>query len=147
MANTTHTTGKGGQAAGAQDAAKGMMDKAKDMASGVAEKARDVASDVADKAREYATAAGDRAENATARVGSGMESLGHAVRENLPQGGTMGAVADRAASGLESAGRYLQEEGLSGMADDLTDLIRRNPIPAVLVGIGIGFLIARASRS
>jgi hypothetical protein len=59
----------------------------------------------------------------------------------------MGTVADRTARGLEDAGRYLQEEGLSGMADDFTDLIRRNPIPAVLIGIGLGFMIARACRS
>lgn len=145
MANTTPTTGKGPQAA--HDAGKSMMDKAKDVASNVADKARDVASDVADRARDFASAAGDRAENVTSRIGSGVESLGHAVRDNLPHGGTMGAVADSTASGLESAGRYLQEEGLGGMADDVTDLIRRNPVPAVLVGIGIGYLIARACRS
>lgn len=148
MANTTQP-GKS-----AQDAAKSTMDKAKDAASNVADKARDMAGnvadkarDAADKAREYAQAAGDRAEHLTARAGSGLESLGHAVRDRMPQGGTMGSVADRAASGLENAGRYLQEEGLSGMADDLTDLIRRNPVPSLLVGIGIGFLLARAMRS
>jgi ElaB/YqjD/DUF883 family membrane-anchored ribosome-binding protein len=29
------------------------------------------------------------------------------------------------------------------MADDVTEMIRRNPIPAVLVGIGVGFLLAQ----
>ena len=29
----------------------------------------------------------------------------------------------------------------------MTNMIRRNPIPAVLIGIGIGFLLARATRS
>jgi ElaB/YqjD/DUF883 family membrane-anchored ribosome-binding protein len=29
------------------------------------------------------------------------------------------------------------------MAEDLTDLIKKNPIPAVLVGIGVGFLLAQ----
>jgi len=33
------------------------------------------------------------------------------------------------------------------MGDDITNMIRRNPIPALLVGIGIGFLLARATRS
>jgi len=151
MANTTHTPGKAGQPGqpgqSVHDAGKGMMDKAKDMAGDVADKAKDIAGNVADKARDLASTAGDRAEHAVGRAGSGIESLGHAVRENLPRGGTMGAVADRAAGGLESAGRYLQEEGLSGMADDLTDMIRRNPVPSVLIGIGIGYLIARAVRS
>jgi F0F1-type ATP synthase assembly protein I len=35
---------------------------------------------------------------------------------------------------------------LTGIADDLTGVIKRNPIPAVLVGIGIGYLIAHALR-
>jgi hypothetical protein len=33
------------------------------------------------------------------------------------------------------------------MADDLSGVIRRNPIPALLIGIGIGFLLARSTRS
>jgi len=33
------------------------------------------------------------------------------------------------------------------MADDVTDLIRRNPIPALFVGIGLGFLLARLTTS
>jgi hypothetical protein len=48
---------------------------------------------------------------------------------------------------LETGGRYLQEHGLSGIGDDFSNLIRRNPIPAVLVGIGVGFLLARSLRS
>jgi hypothetical protein len=149
MANTTQPSGKSMQGGmpSTHDAGKGMMDKARDMASDVADKAKDVAGNIGDKARDLADKAGDRAENLTHRAGSGIESLGHAVRDNLPHGGTVGAVADRAAGGLESAGRYIQDEGLSGMADDFTDMIRRNPIPAVLIGVGLGYMIARACRS
>ena len=43
----------------------------------------------------------------------------------------------------ENTGRYLQEEGLKGIAEDVTNLIRRNPIPALLAGVGVGFLIGR----
>jgi hypothetical protein len=48
---------------------------------------------------------------------------------------------------LDSGGRYLKEEGMTGMANDLTDMIKRNPIPALLVGVCLGVLIARATRS
>ena len=30
------------------------------------------------------------------------------------------------------------------IANDVTNLIKRNPIPALFVGIGVGFLLARA---
>jgi hypothetical protein len=51
------------------------------------------------------------------------------------------------AGALESSGRYLEEQGLSGIGEDLTNLIRRNPLPAILLGIGLGFLLARATTS
>jgi hypothetical protein len=56
-------------------------------------------------------------------------------------------TASGVASALDSSGRYLEEQGLSGMADDVTNLIRRNPIPAMLIGVGLGFLLARLTRS
>jgi ElaB/YqjD/DUF883 family membrane-anchored ribosome-binding protein len=33
------------------------------------------------------------------------------------------------------------------MMDDVTNVVRRHPLPAVLVGIGIGFLIGRTLGS
>jgi uncharacterized protein YjbJ (UPF0337 family) len=49
------------------------------------------------------------------------------------------AVADRVAS----AGTYLQEQGVANMAADLTALIRRYPLPSLLLGVGLGYLLAR----
>jgi hypothetical protein len=90
---------------------------------------------------------GDRADSAVSSVGSGMQSVADTVRDKGPQSGMLGKAASGVASGLESGGRYLEEQGLSGMADDLTNLIRRNPVPALLIGVGIGFLLARLLRS
>jgi len=33
------------------------------------------------------------------------------------------------------------------MVNDLTSLIKNNPVPAVLIGIGIGFMLARLTSS
>jgi len=76
-----------------------------------------------------------------------MGSLGHAVREHVPSEGMMGRAGSAVADTLEAGGHYLEEHGLKEMGDDITNMIRRNPIPALLVGIGIGFLLARATRS
>jgi hypothetical protein len=107
------------------------------------EKARNVASDVARQAGEAASNVGRRAEDATSAVGSGMQSLAGTLREKAPREGVLGTASSTMARGLESGGRYLQEEGFGGMVDDLSGVIRRNPIPAVLIGVGIGFLMAR----
>lgn len=82
---------------------------------------------------------------ATAAVGSSLKSLAGAIREHTPHEGVLGTASSAVANTLESGGRYLQHEGLSGIAADVTNLIRRNPIPAVLVGIGLGFLLAKTT--
>jgi hypothetical protein len=125
---------------------EGITTKAQETAGNVVDKAKQVAGNVADKARDVASAVGDKAESATQAVGSGMQSLAGTIRDKGPQGGVLGGAASGVAGALESSGRYLEQEGLSGMAEDLTNLIRRNPIPAVLVGVGLGFLLARLTR-
>lgn len=131
----------------AKDMAGTAADKAKEMASGAVDKAKDVASTAATKAGEAASFVGDKAQQATSAVGAGMQSLAGTIREHTPHEGVMGSASKAVAETLESGGRYLQQEGLKGIADDTTNLIRRNPIPAVLIGIGLGFLLARATRS
>jgi len=130
----------------AKDTANTAIDKAGDFASKAADKASNLASQAADKANEFAHKAGEKAEDATASVGSGMKNLADTVREHTPHSGMLGAASEQVASGLEAGGKYLQDKGLSGMGDDLAGLIKTHPIPAVLIGIGIGYLIASAAN-
>jgi len=135
----------------ANDPGMSTADKAKDLAADIADRAKDAAKDAAhsarDMAKDAANAAERRTDSALHSVGEGMESLADKIRDKGPHEGVLGTASDRLAKGLESSGHYLQEEGIAGIADDLTDVIRRNPIPALLVGIGLGFLLARATRS
>jgi ABC-type transporter Mla subunit MlaD len=132
----------------AKDAANTAIDKAGDFASKAADKASNFASQAADKAGEYASKAGEKADNAASSVGGSMKNLADTVRDNAPNSGMLGAASEQVASGLETGGKYLEDKGLSGIGDDLTGLIKNHPIPAVLIGIGIGYLIAcSTSRS
>lgn len=80
------------------------------------DKAREAASNVAGSVSDAASYVGHKAEEATSKVGATMESTGH----------------------------YLKEEGLQHMASDVSNMIRRNPIPAMVLGIGLGYLLAQA---
>jgi len=100
--------------------------EAKDVVTAGVEKAKELASAGVDKAKELGRAALDRADDAVTSVGSGVRTVGDTI---------------------EQGGRYLEERDLGGMASDFGSLIRRNPVPAVLVGICVGFLLARAFRS
>jgi ElaB/YqjD/DUF883 family membrane-anchored ribosome-binding protein len=118
--------------------------KAEDATSYVGHKAEDAASYVGHKAEDAASYAGEKAGDASAAVGSGLRSLGQTVRDRGPEDGIAGDASSAVANAMESSGRYLQEEGVKDMAEDVTNLIRRNPIPALLIGVAAGFLVGRA---
>jgi len=130
-----------------KDTGASMADKAKETASGVVEKVKDMASTAGSAVGSAATTVGHKADDAVGSVGSGMHSLADKLHDSAPESGMLGKAADCVANTLEAGGRYLEEKKISGMAGDVTDLIRRNPIPALLVGIGLGFLLARTLRS
>jgi len=104
---------------------------------------RDAASNVAHKVADAGSYVGHKAEEATATVGGEMKSFAGTIREKGPHDGMLGNASAAVANTLESAGRELQEHGLSGIADDITNTIRRHPVPAVLIGLGLGFMVAR----
>jgi len=114
-------------------------------------KAEQAGHDAADKAKDAVKATGEAlgeaADAGASAVGGGMKSLAGTVREQGPHEGMLGDATTAVAKGLEQGGKYLQKEGLTGMAEDVTEMIRRNPIPAVLVGVGIGFILAQLTRS
>jgi hypothetical protein len=130
-----------------KDSATNATDKAKDAASSAMDKTREVASSVADKTKDFASRAGQKADDVAGRAGNVLESAAGQVRDRAPQSGMLGTAAHKVADTLETGGRYLREEGMTGLAGDMTDLIRKNPIPALLLGLGVGYLLARALSS
>jgi len=150
---------KGGYAGTCETrSAPGVMDKACDEASALATKVNDAAASAVARTRDAASSflqkvedagsnIGHRAEGAVESVGGQMKSLAGTIRENAPASGVFGNAASGVASTLESGGAYLQEQNLHGMAEDVTGLVRRYPFQALLLGVGVGFLVGRASRS
>jgi ElaB/YqjD/DUF883 family membrane-anchored ribosome-binding protein len=126
--------------------ATGVAEKASDAASKVGERAQEMASSAMHKAKDMAGKAEERADKALGSMGKGMESLAGTIREKAPHEGFLGTASSHIAETLDSGGRYLEQQGVGGLANDLTDVIRRNPIPAIFVGIACGFLLGRAFR-
>lgn len=144
--HTAHQ-GQTGMADRAAEAASGIGQKARDAASAVVENAGNAATFVGGKASEAATFVGHKAQDATTAMGNRLESLGQTIREHVPHDGALGQASSAVANTLENTGRYLQHEGLEGIASDMTNLVRRNPIPAIFVALGVGFLLAKATSS
>lgn len=80
----------------------------------------------AKKTRARASGGGRPEEEATGAFGSGIQALSEQ---------------------LASGGRYLADTGLGGLTDDVAQLIRKYPFSAVLLGFGVGCLLARALKA
>jgi ElaB/YqjD/DUF883 family membrane-anchored ribosome-binding protein len=141
MANTTTNP------RGKEDRSNPALDKAKEVGTQAYEKAKDVASSVGDMVSQAASNVGKTADNLTSGAGTQLKNLGDTLSAHTPQEGMLGSASQAVASTIRQGGQYLEESGLSGVSEDFTNLIRRNPVPAVLIGIGVGFLIGRALRS
>ncbi len=79
------------------------------------------ASSALETAKDVASAVGDKVDSGVSSVGSGMQSLAGTLRDKGPHSGVLGSAASGVASALDSSGRYLEEQGLSGIGGD-TDL-------------------------
>jgi hypothetical protein len=76
-----------------------------------------------------------------------MKTMGEKVEEYGPKEGLLGKATSKVGEGLKQGGEYLEDKGLSGMAGDMGEMIKRNPIPALLLALGVGYLVGRALRS
>jgi len=76
-----------------------------------------------------------------------MQTAADKVREYAPDGGMLGSAGRGVADAIDRAGQYVEDKNLSGMMDDMTNLVKRNPIPALLLGLGVGFLVGRVLSS
>jgi uncharacterized protein YjbJ (UPF0337 family) len=97
-------------------------------------------------AEETSSAAMSKASQPISAVGEKIGSLADVIREKAPQEGTVATAATTVADKLDAAGSYLQEKSLDHMMSDLSSMIRRYPVPSLLIGLGIGYLLARGTR-
>jgi uncharacterized protein YjbJ (UPF0337 family) len=80
--------------------------------------------------------------------GSGGGAIGSNLRSRVDElGATVSSKAGEAAGAManrvQSARSYLQERDFDELTGDIVAWVRRYPIQACLIGIGLGYLIAR----
>lgn len=73
-----------------------------------------------------------------------IERSKDAVKSMLPDAGTVESASTAIVDGIKSSGDYLRTHDIDEMSKDITDVIRRNPISAVWIGLGAGFLLGQA---
>ena len=98
------------------------------------------------KAQEFGVTAANKANEAATVVGEKIGSLANVLREHAPHEGPVATTVTKVSDGLESASSYLREKKFGDLGKDVTELVRTYPIQSLLIGIGIGFLLARRAR-
>lgn len=113
----------------------------------VADKARDVTNRVG----EFAGQAKDKAKEVTEQVGEMVSDIAGQAKDKAQEwaseaGDAMCQAKDKA---QEWATEAAQKTGatVKDLGNELTEFIRRYPAPALLIGFGLGFMIAKASSS
>jgi len=111
-----------------------------------ADQSSGVVANITAKAQEFGTTAATKANDAAVVVGDKIGSMASVIRENAPHDGAVASVATAVVDGLESASSYLKEKKFDHVAKDVTALVRTYPVQSLLIGIGLGYLLARRPR-
>jgi len=130
----------------AKEAGAEAIDKAKEAGAEALGKAKEAVGSVGEMATQAASAVGQKADDLTAAAGHGIKEFGDTVAKKAPHEGLAGAASQAVAETIKGSGRYLEEAKLSGMAQDVEQVIKNHPIPALLICLGIGFCLGRAMK-
>ena len=83
-----------------------------------------------------------KAGNVASEVREGLSKIVDEVKDKIA-GDAIRKVSETASQVSGQVRGYIEDRGVRGLADDVTDVIRRYPMPALLCGVLIGVLLAR----
>jgi hypothetical protein len=101
---------------------------------------------VTGKAGDLAERVSTSADSAIDTLGERIGDVGESISDRTSGMGWMERAGHAVAGGLQDAGRYMKRQNLRGMVMDVGGVMRRNPGKTILVGLGVGYLIARWMR-
>jgi hypothetical protein len=82
-----------------------------------------------------------KAEQVQATAADSLDSAANAVHSG---GARVARAAHRAADSLSSGAQYVREHDARHMMEDLREVVRNNPGPALLGAVALGFVVGRA---
>ncbi len=134
--------GFGTQANSPTDRAAGQAHRVIDKAQA---RADEVTGQVQAKASELVDQTNAQLNQALSSAGQQLHGVARQVRQ-IPAPGQVSELVGRAADVIDRSGAYLERADPDTMRSDLEQLIRKHPLPALAVGIGIGYLLGRGFR-
>ena len=140
MSNSTTKNGRDSQE-WAEAAAK-----AADAANSAGEMASHAAAAVGLLANQAAREVGKKVDELTASAGIGLQGLGDCLNKKAPETGAFRPASEAVAGAVRESGEYIEKAKLTGMVEDVAQVVRRNPIPSVLIAISLGWFLGRKTK-
>ncbi len=125
----------------AQEASEQAVRRTREAIDDAAKKARS-------RAKEFSEAAADRIDETRAPVAEALHQASDKLdqaAQNIPADPVRRA-ARSAADRLERGARYVEEHDTSEMAGDLMRVVKRHPVPSMIIAACAGFILARSIR-
>jgi hypothetical protein len=117
--------------------------KLSEKAAEVKEKVADFGRKTVDNIDESRKSTADALHQAAAKLHLGGEQISGAAHTAADQ---ISGVAHGIADKLRSAADYIRETDLKGMGEDVKEVVKRYPGPALAAAAVLGFIVARAFR-
>ena len=117
--------------------------KLSEKAAEVKEKAADLGRKTVDNIDESRKSTAGALDQAAAKLHSGGDQLSGVAHTAADQ---ISGVAHGTADKLQAAADYIRETNLKGMGEDLKDIVKRYPGPALAAAAVLGFIVARGFR-
>lgn len=117
--------------------------KLSEKAAEVKEKAADFGRKTVENLDESRKSTAGALDQAAAKLHSGGDQLSGAAHTAADQ---ISSVAHGTADKLEAAADYIRKTDLKGMGEDLKDIVKRYPGPALAAAAVLGFIVARSLR-
>ena len=117
--------------------------KLSEKAAEVKEKVADFGRKTVDSIDESRKSTAGALDQTAAKLHSGGDQLSGAAHTAADQ---ISGVAHGTADKLQAAADYIRETDLKGMGEDLQDIVKRYPGPALAAAAVLGFIVARGFR-
>jgi len=113
-------------------------DQISEAVTSVKDKAQDLGKMAADKVNESRTSAANGLASAASTI--------HQKADTLPGGDTVHSMAHTTADKLAATADYVRSHEMKDVIADLEQVVRRNPGPALLAAVAVGFMAGRMFR-
>lgn len=138
MENTTHSFQHD-----VNDLGEMAVDAAKDAKATVADKA----TALKEKTQEFGRAAISKIDENRVAAASALRGTASSIHESADKLPNVPDLAHSAARGVDSVANYLESRDTRQFLGDIGSVVKRNPVPSLLVAACAGFLIGRSIRN